>query len=715
MRISLAKEAVATAPPDASLSICRSANEDVVVALAGNPNVGKSTVFNALTGLHQHTGNWPGKTVSGARGAFHRKGREFILIDLPGTYSLSPVSAEEEVSRDFLCFGDCDLTVVVADATCLERNLSLLLQILEVRKNVVLCLNLIDEAEKKKIKIDSAKLSELLGIRVVETSARSKDGLPELVDALSSCPASEIRKLKYSSEVEAALDALTPAVSRLVRDLIDARFVALRLLENDTPFLSRLAAILGFSLIEDEGLRDALISARLILDEAKISDSDLRDMIAGEISKEASFIFSSCVTHNDPGYCRRDRALDRILTSRSTGVPAMLLLLGVVFWITITGANYPSQIISEFLFDMEDKLSHLFSIWSFPEWAHGVFIEGLYRTISWVVSVMLPPMAIFFPLFTLLEDSGYLPRMAFNMDRCFKKARAHGKQCLTMCMGFGCNACAVTGCRIIDSPRERLIAILTNNFVPCNGRFPTLIAMISIFFASGISNPAAASVMSAFFLLLAVVLGVLATLFVSYILSLTVLRGIPSFFTLELPPYRRPQIGKVVVRSVFDRTLFVLGRAVSVAAPAGIAIWILANITVNDVTLLSHITSFLDPFARFFGLDGVILTAFVLAIPANEIFIPLTVMGYLATGSITQIENYSQLLNIFSLNGWTAVTAICVSIFCLMHFPCATTLLTIKKETGSLKWTALAFIIPTVVGLALCALVNGLMHIFGVC
>jgi len=388
----------------------------------------------------------------------------------------------------------------------------------------------------------------------------------------------------------------------------------------------------------------------------------------------------------------------------------MIGLLGLIFWITIALANYPSQLLSTFLFNIQDYLTLIFEQINAPDWLHGILVLGLYRTVAWVVSVMLPPMAIFFPLFTLLEDSGYLPRIAFNLDNYFKKAYAHGKQALTMCMGFGCNACGVTGCRIIDSPRERIVAILTNNLVPCNGRFPILIAIITMFFASTFIEPFN-SIFSTLILLSVIVISVIGTLFITKLLSKTLLKGVPSSFALELPPYRKPQIGKVIVRSIFDRTIFVLLRSLAVAAPAGVLIWCMANLTINDISLLNYCTNFLDPFARVIGLDGVILMAFILGFPANEIVIPIIIMSYMSGGSLVEYENLFELKMLLINNGWTITTAICTMLFTIFHFPCGTTCLTIKKETGSAKWAFVSFIVPTLLGIVSCFVVNLVMNL----
>ena len=610
-----------------------------IIALAGNPNTGKSTIFNSLTGLNQHTGNWPGKTVENARGRYMHNGRTFVLVDLPGTYSLLANSTEEEIARDFLYNEKPDAVVVVVDATCLERNLNLVLQIMAVTPKVVVCVNLMDEAKKKRIKVDLNKLEQLLGVPVVGTAARSKVGLDELKATVDKVASGEI-------------------IPRPI-------------------------------LIPE--LNSEVITEKLVTHHEAIAVSTVK--VADEIAAKV-------ITAETTEPHQLDRRLDRILTSRRSGIPIMLALLGMIFWITIAGANYPSQLLSNGLFWIEGWLSGLFDQIGVPTWFHDMLVLGVYRTLAWVVSVMLPPMAIFFPLFTLLEDLGYLPRAAFNLDYYFKKASAHGKQALTMCMGFGCNAAGVTACRIIDSPRERLIAVITNNFVPCNGRFPTLIALASIFLVSSVG--VLGTFTAALTVLAAILLGVGITLVVSKILSKTILKGIPSSFILELPPYRKPQIGKVIVRSLLDRTLFVLGRAAAIAAPAGLIIWIMANVSLGGQSLLTHCAAFFDPFARLIGLDGYILMAFILGLPANEIVIPILIMSYMAEGSMLELDTLTELKQLLLDNGWTWVTAVCSMLFSLNHWPCGTTLWTIRKETQSLKWTWISFLVPTLTGIVLC-------------
>ena len=662
------------------------------VALAGNPNVGKSTIFNSLTGMHQHTGNWTGKTVANATGKSNIKDREFIFVDIPGTYSIMSNSEEEEIARDYICFGNPDVTIVVVDATVIERNLNLVFQIMEITDNVIVCVNLLDEAKKKKIKVDLKKLEELLGVPVVGTIARDKKTLDNLKNAIYKVCERKIipntKEIEYSSEIEENINLLEQKLeeiyeennqvfNRAVSVKIEQdnkrarklyRWISIKLIDGEEKILKTIQNNLNID-FEKKEIQDCIVDIKRNLKEYNINQNNFKDKVVTNIMKKAEEISKEVCTFENEDYGARDRKIDKILTSKKFGIPIMILFLGIIFWITIIGANYPSDL--------------LFNIF---------------------VAVMLPPMAIFFPLFTFLEDLGYLPRIAFNMDGFFKKAFCSGKQMITMCMGFGCNACGVTGCRIIDSPRERLIAILTNNFVPCNGRFPLLISIATIFIAGAYagSNGFLASVLSTIAVIMVIIFGIFLTLVISRILSNTILKGIPSSMVLELPPYRKPQFGKILVRSILDRTLFVLGRAIAVAAPAGLVIWLLANIGINGQSLLVIIANFLNPFAKLMGLDGYILTAFILGMPANEIVLPIILMCYLKGGTLVNIEDTVQIGQILIHNGWTMLTAINVMIFTILHFPCTTTLLTIKKETASWKWTALSFAIPTVCGVVLC-------------
>ena len=682
---------------------------DYVVTLAGNPNVGKSTIFNNITGMNQHTGNWTGKTVANATGNFEYKGEKYQFVDIPGTYSIMSHSEEEEIARNYICFGNPDVTVIVVDATCLERNLNLLLQISEITDNIILCVNLLDEAKKKGISIDLEKLSNILKIPVVGVIARKKRTLNELLKTIrKTCNKKELVKniyqIKYKEEIELQISKIEKVLKKEYKiEKKMARWISIKIIDGEKSILKEIERNLKIKLLDNKNIIDIREKALKELENEGITKENFKEEIISTIVKDSEDIAKEVCNFKNKDYAKRDRKIDKILTSKKYGIPIMILFLIIIFWITIVGANYPSQFLFSLFGSIQEKLIAFANYINCPEWLSNMLILGVYQTLTWVISVMLPPMAIFFPLFTILEDLGYLPRIAFNMDGFFKKACCSGKQMITMCMGFGCNSCGVTGCRIIDSPRERLIAILTNNLVPCNGRFPFLITIASIFIAGTIGG-IGASILSTLSVILVILLGIVMTLLISRILSKTILKGMPSSFVLELPPYRKPQFLKVLVRSIFDRTIFILGRAIVVAAPAGLVIWIFANVGIQGESLLNIIANFLEPLARIMGLDGYILTAFILGIPANEIVLPIILMCYLQGTSLINMEDTFVIGEILKQNGWTILTAINVMLFTIFHFPCATTLLTIKKETGSWKWTAISFLIPTVCGIAICML-----------
>ena len=674
-----------------------------VIALAGNPNVGKSTVFNALTGLHQHTGNWSGKTVGTAEGRFRRGKKEIRLVDLPGAYSLTADSAEEEVARDFLCFEHPDAAVVICDACCLERNLIFAIQVAQIIPKTMLCVNMMDEARHRGIKIDLDALSKETGIPAVGVSAARYEGLDELEENMIKLVEGRLHTVfipvRYPKAIENATESLAPVLARKYG--IKAVFPVIKLIENEHGFVSAFERRFG-EIASDPELTGAIGKAARIMRDGGITKKNVSDRVAACAVLRAEEICLSAVDASEQKAVRRDGKIDSVLTGGIWGIPVMLLLFAGIFWITVSGANYPSQWIASGFAIAEEWLCKGLSAINAPPVLADIIVNGVWRVLSWVVSVMLPPMAIFFPLFTLLEDLGYLPRVAFNLDRSFKAAGACGKQALTMCMGLGCGAVGVTGARIIDSPRERLIAIITNCFVPCNGRFPAIIAIVSMFLTSGSRF---SSLISALIMTGAISLSVLMTLVVSRILSKTVLKGVPAGFTLELPPYRIPRIGKVILRSVLDRTLVVLGRAVVVALPAGIIIWACSNINIGQETVLKTVATAIDPFARLFGMDGNVLFGFILALPANEIALPIMAMGC-SGGALAEISSLETTAALFYANGFGTVNAICTLVFILFHWPCATTILTIWKETKSIKWTVLSVIVPLLTGLSLCFFIN---------
>jgi ferrous iron transport protein B len=676
--------------------------EIIKIALSGNPNVGKSTVFNALTGLKQHTGNWTGKTVDIASGEYEYKEKIYTIIDVPGTYSLTPHSKEECVSRDFLCFSEYDKILVVCDATSLERNLYFIEQVKELEKEIVVAVNLLDEAKKKGISINLDLLSYELGVTVIGLEARNNIGIEELKCVLSGKSKKQIKPIKYQKEVEDALEIVFSTIFKYNFDGLSKRWLSLRLLDGDNEFFKSLKEYMGYDIRENVSVMKSVDKAYNYLNEKGIDKEELSELITECLYNKAENIIEKVVLCCETKKDCRDLKIDKFITGKGTSYLVLLLTLFSIFYITIVGANIPSELLMKTFNFFEVYIYNMLNNLGVSVFINDMLVLGGFRVLGWVVSVMLPPMAIFFPLFTILEDLGFLPRIAYVLDSKFQKANSSGKQSLTICMGYGCNCVGVTGARIIDSKRERLVAILTNSLTPCNGRFPAIIKLISIFFVVGV--PLGNAILSSLLLSAVIVISIMVTLILSNLLSKTVLKGEKSHYILELPPYRKPKFTKVITRSVLERTLSVLGRAVVVAFPAGVVIWLLLNL--SEKAIINNLVSFLSPLGNVMGLDGKILTSFLLGLPANEIVLPICLMLYSEGNELVSIESREVIAEILVNNFWTIKTAVSFILFSLFHFPCATTLITIYKETKSAKWLFLSFLLPTLTGVVICTIFN---------
>lgn len=668
---------------------------EYTVLLAGNPNVGKSTIFNTLTGMRQHTGNWSGKTVENAVGELDLDGDHYHLIDLPGTYSLTPSSEEERVAVESICFCPADAMIVVGDATNPARSVALARQIAEVRGSVLLCLNLADEARRRRIGMDIEGLSKAIGIPIVTVTARKKEGYADLLGKLQKLCSAPTAAVPVSyGNADTVLEKMEHLLVPYCRSTCSARYAAGRILEDDLPAIATMQEKLSLP-------ADLLLRADEVL---QLYTGPIADYSLTEHLYRESAALTARYQSGGGDIPLLTRFLDRLLLGKA-GILLLLLLVSILLWISLVAANYPGEWLSAGFATIESALRPLTTF--LPSFWEGLLWDGGWRVLTWVVAVMLPPMAIFFPLFTLMEDFGLLPRIAFLLDAPFEAAGTSGKQSLPMCMSLGCNCTGVVGTRIIDDPLERKVAIATLNFIPCNGRFPTLLCLISLFGrGSGLHGIAQLG-----WLLLLLCFSVGMTMLMTVVLRQTVYRGEAVSPIMELPLYRPPQVGRVLLRSLLDRTLRVLLRAMVAAFPAGCIIWLLANLRIGNLSVLGELARLLEPFGIAMGLDGAILASFLLGLPANEIVLPILLMCYSEGGSLVTAEG-AALESALTAAGWTGVTALCAGIFCICHFPCLTALATIRKETGDENLTVLSVVLPTTVGILLCMAVNLIAKFF---
>ncbi len=650
------------------------------ILLCGNPNVGKSSIYNILTHSHEHTGNWTGKTVELSTKKI--VGTDYYLVDLPGIYSLSSLSEEENIAKMTMLFSDYKSIIYVVDATQIEKNLNLLFQILQINKNIILCINMIDELENKNIKLDTNKLSNILGIKVIKFSTYKNIGYNELIEAIKEDNYCEYNYY-YNDEIEKHINN----ISSYLPVGFNNRYMSISVLNKDEYLVKYVKERYGINL-ENNDVKNYImnINSEEISDQISIKINTLSRIVTNEVFKKSS--------ENNISL------LDKIFSNKIYSIIMMTFIMFLIFLITITLANYPSDLLGELFNKFEYFIYKLCLNFNIPKVIYEPILFGIYRVVTFIISVMFPPLVIFFIMWTYAEESGILPRIAFNFDKICSYSNCHGKQCLTMCSGFGCNACAVVGARIMDNKRDRIIAILTNSFIPCNGRFPMIIAIITMFLVNS-NNKILVSIYLCGFVILAMIISFL----ISFILSKTILKGYPSFFVLELPEYKKVKLSIILKTSIVYKSLSILKKAILVSIPAGLIIWLLTNININNMSIFLIVSNFLDKFAKIIGLDGNILLSFILALPANEIVLPIIIMGYLGNSNISLISDYMGIKSILLNNGWTVNTAICTILFSLMHFPCGTTLSTIKSEIGY-KWAFYSFIIPLITGIVFLLIYN---------
>jgi len=650
------------------------------ILLCGNPNVGKSSIFNALTHSHEHTGNWTGKTVELASKKII--GTNYTLIDLPGIYSLSSLSEEEVVAKNTLLFEDYNKIIYVVDASNLEKNLNLFFQILQINRNIILCINMIDELDNKNIKLDIDKLSNLLEVKIVKCSTYTGAGIEELKKSLD-----EDVFCTYNYYYSYNIEKNIKEISNILPKGFNNRYISISVLEKDKRLIEDIKDKYGIN-IDNKEINDFLMN---------INSENVSDNISLKINTLCKIITKEVYKKNNN---KSKNLLDKLFSNKISTIMIMILIMFGIFFITIVLANYPSDLLSNLFVKIENYLYDFCLKINVPKIIYEPLLFGIYRVVTFIISVMFPPLVIFFVLFTYAEETGILPRIAFNFDKICSTCGCHGKQTLTMCSGFGCNACAVVGSRIIDSRRDKIIAILTNSFIPCNGRFPMIIAIITMFLAQN-NNKLLVSLYLCVFVLFAIIISFLT----SFILSKTILKGYPGFFVLELPEYKKVKLTKVLKNSFVYKSLSILKKAIIVSIPAGLIIWLFTNISINGNSLFMIISNYIDPFAKLIGLDGVILLSFFLALPANEIVLPITIMGYLGNSNVSLISDYLSIKNILLSNGWTIVTAVSTILFSIMHFPCGTTLSTIKSEIGT-KWMIYSFLIPFIIGIGFLFILN---------